>query len=381
MSGIFLTTIGNWIAATAPPPATLYELWTWGKNTGGQLGLGNTTNYSSPKQIGALATWKTLPNRTYQFGSATDTANKLWVWGVNGSRELGLGDTANRSSPVQVGSSTWSALGGGPSVESNAGIQTNGTLWGWGRNYGGQLGLGDTSFRSSPVQVGSLTNWNSTSFGGSFQAAIKTNGTLWTWGVNANARLGQNNTIYTSSPVQLGSGTTWSKAFTGGPFAAAITTDGSLWMWGDGQQGQLGQGNRTEFSSPVQVGALTWTSAIVDGMSVTAVRANGTLWSWGRNTNGSQGLNGVGYGNPYNRIYSPVQVGVLTSWSFVTGAYNSRLAFKTNGTLWTWGNNNNGELGLGDTVNRSSPVQVGSLSTWTAVAGQRYAVFATKTPS
>ena len=86
------------------------------------------------------------------------TSPGLWSWGRNSHGQLGLGDTTNRSSPVQVGSLTnWRLVAGGE--YHTAAIKTDSTLWIWGRNDYGQLGLGNTTNRSSPVQVGTSTNW------------------------------------------------------------------------------------------------------------------------------------------------------------------------------------------------------------------------------
>jgi alpha-tubulin suppressor-like RCC1 family protein len=88
-------------------------LWSWGSAGYGQNGLGNTTYYSSPKQIGALADWQEIStNGTSQTVIARKTDGTLWAWGRNGNGQLGLGDTTDRSSPVQIGAlTTWSAIG------------------------------------------------------------------------------------------------------------------------------------------------------------------------------------------------------------------------------------------------------------------------------
>jgi len=143
-------------------------------------------------------------------------------------------------------------------------IKTDGTLWAWGNNNQGQLGLGDTSYRKSPVQVGALTGWSRVSCGfqsdGGFTQAVKTNGTLWSWGWNRAGQLGLNFTNYyatISSPNQVGSLTNWSNVSCGSGHTVALKTDGTLWAWGVNNYGQLGQGNQTNLSSPKQVGALT----------------------------------------------------------------------------------------------------------------------------
>jgi len=141
--------------------------------------------------------------------------------------------------------------------------KTDGTIWAWGNNDSGQLGQGNITDYSSPVQVGALTTWDTISAGGGTTdgtcEVVKTDGTLWTWGSGGNGRLGHNNTTSYSSPVQVGALTTWSKPMAGKNFMQAIKTDGTLWTWGSGTNGKLAQGNTTDYSSPVQIGALsTW---------------------------------------------------------------------------------------------------------------------------
>jgi alpha-tubulin suppressor-like RCC1 family protein len=134
--------------------------WSWGWNNRGQLGLGNLTSYSSPKQVGVLTTWlKTGAAKTSSYSIKTDGA--LWSWGNNDSGQLGLGNTTYYSSPKQVGSlTTWLNVSAGYGTFAMAN-KTDGTLWAWGNNAQGVLGQGNTTNRSSPVQVGLLTSWAS----------------------------------------------------------------------------------------------------------------------------------------------------------------------------------------------------------------------------
>ena len=81
-------------------------LWTWGwTGAGGQLGLGNTTSYSSPKQVGALTNWVSISPGHYRYASIK-TDGSLWIWGWNQKGQLGDGTTIDKSSPIQVGSAT-----------------------------------------------------------------------------------------------------------------------------------------------------------------------------------------------------------------------------------------------------------------------------------
>jgi alpha-tubulin suppressor-like RCC1 family protein len=134
-------------------------MWSWGDNGYGNLGLNNTTNYSSPKQIGGIDGWSKI-RAQYNSCAAIKTNGTLWTWGRGASGQLGLSTTADRSSPVQVGALTnWSNMGPGPFNTQCHVTKTDGTLWAWGSNFQGKLGLGDTGDRSEPNQVGSLTNW------------------------------------------------------------------------------------------------------------------------------------------------------------------------------------------------------------------------------
>ena len=130
--------------------------------------------------------------------------NTLWAWGRNSYSNLGLSNFTHRSSPVQVGSLTNWLLVAGLSNHTVA-IKTDGTLWSWGGNGYGQLGLGDLTHRSSPVQVGSLNTWSLVACGFYYTLATKIDGTLWSWGYNGGGALGLGDQTYRSSPVQVGS--------------------------------------------------------------------------------------------------------------------------------------------------------------------------------
>ena len=342
------------------------HLYSWGQNTGGQLGLGNTTNYSSPKQVGVLATWKSNSLTGSGSVAAIKTDGTLWAWGNNSYGELGTGNTTNYSSPKQVGALTnWSQTASG--YGHVLAVKTDGTLWSWGWGNFGGLGLGNTTSYSSPKQIGALTSWLKVSAGYQSSLALKTNGTLWSWGNNGQGQLGLGNANNYYSPAQIGALTTWSAIAMGFAHALARKTDGTLWSWGDNIGGALGLGNKTYYSSPKQVGVLTtWntpSAGLGDSFCTTTSNA---LWSWGRNDTGQLGL-GTSSGTYAN--LSPLQVGALTTWTSVsTGMYTtSTFALKTDGTIWSWGNGGNGALGLGNTTNYSSPKQVGALTTWTAI--------------
>jgi len=179
----------------------------------------------------------------YNHTLATKTDGTLWSWGYNGGGQLGVGDITNRSSPVQVGAlTTWATIAGGNGT--SIAIKTDGTLWSWGDNTYGNLGLGNTTNYSSPKQVGALTNWLTMRMGNTSRNTIATkiDGTLWSWGININGVLGLGNITNYSSPKQVGALTTWLNISAGAYFTIATKTDNTLWAWGANFYGQLGLG-------------------------------------------------------------------------------------------------------------------------------------------
>ena len=332
-------------------------LWAWGHNSYGELGLGATsTLVSSPTQVGTDTNWRAVAGGLY-YTLAIKTDGTLWAWGYNGQGELGLGDTTDRYSPTQVGTDTnWQAVSTGN--YHTLAIKTDGTLWAWGYNNDGQLGLGDTTNRSSPTQVGTDTNWRAVAGGAWHTLAIKTDGTLWAWGYNGYGQLGLGDTTDRSSPTQVGTDTNWQAIANGYWHASAIKTDGTLWAWGHNSYGELGLGDTDGRSSPTQVGTDTNWQAVAGGgcralgYYTLAIKTDGTLWTWGYNNHGQLGL-----GDTTDRS-SPTQVGTDTNWQAASGGSYHVLDIKTDGTLWAWGYNASGQLGLGDTDDRYSPTQV-----------------------
>jgi alpha-tubulin suppressor-like RCC1 family protein len=160
--------------------------------------------------------------------------------------------------------------------------------------------------------------------------------------------------------------TNWSYIAGGNKFFIAKKTDGTLWAWGNNSSGELGINSASgAISSPVQIGTLTtWATVSAGSDFGIAIKTDGTAWSWGGNFFGQLGLN-VSNTLTYS---SPKQIGALTNWSTISGGYRSPSAIKTNKTLWSWGENSSGQLGIGSVYNYSSPKQVGSLTNWYSVS-------------
>lgn len=283
---------------------------------------------------------------------------KLYAWGKNNRGQLGLSDSTSRSSPVQVGGLTdWEYIGAGG--DNSFSIKTDSTLWIWGYNGFGQLGQNDRTNRNSPVQLGALSDWYQPPQTGAYSISfVKENGTLWSWGRNANGAVGDNTTVNRSSPVQIGALTTWSMV-DGVSAKLAIRTNNTLWSWGRNNYGQLGLNDIANRSSPVQVGALTnWSQVATSYFAGVAIKTNGTLWGWGRaDMAATAGI----------RRSSPVQIGSLTNWAQISVGVEFTMSIKTDGTLWAWGDNTSGQLGQNNRTDTTSPVQVGVLTNWSNV--------------
>ena len=361
-------------------------LWAWGQNTTGQLGDNTSTAKSSPVQTVTYgATWKLIDCGGYHT-CAIKTDGTLWLWGTNSLGRLGNNTTTDRSSPVQTVTfgTNWKLVSGG--IYHTSAIKTDGTLWSWGYNNYGNLGDNtNANNKSSPVQTVTFgTNWKLVSCGQYHTASIKTDGTLWTWGRNSAGQLGDNTTTDRSSPVQtVAFGTNWKLVSCGQSHTAAIKTDGTLWSWGyNVTYGALGDNTQTQRSSPVQTVAYgtNWKLVSCGYQHTAAIKTDGTLWVWGRNDSGQLGNNTAGTGF---YISSPVQtVAYGTNWKLVSGCGYHTTAIKTDGTLWTWGRNNAGQLGDNSVTYKSSPVQTVAYGTnWKSVSGGQYHTIAIKDDS
>jgi len=286
-------------------------------------------------------------------------ATGLYAWGLNTSGQIGQGNTTSpQSSPVQI-TGTWTSVAAGN--DSAAGIKSDGTLWLWGDNQVGQLGLGDTTNRSSPTQVLGGGSWARVLKGlNFFTLAYKSDGTLWAWGRNQDAgQLGVNDFVNRSAPSLVPG--VWSNKFaTGYQVSAAIDRSGLLWSWGNGANGAMGGGSGSTgfYSAPNQFVAGKWLDVVSGnpslfnlGGNIIALRSDHTLWAWGKNFGGE-----LGVGDTTDRSV-PIQVGTDTTWAQIACSTMSA-GIKMDGTLWTWGYNNSGELGVGDRTPRSSPTQV-----------------------
>jgi alpha-tubulin suppressor-like RCC1 family protein len=306
-----------------------------------------------------------------QSSCGISNGGALFCWGDNSIGQLGIGTSSGTQNlvPKQVGTSkSWSAISAGyfyGGYTSACGINS-GKMYCWGWNGYQQLGTGNTTNYSNPIQIGSATDWTAVAQGTLHTCRIR-GGLMHCWGYNPNGQLGTGNATNYNTPQQVGSSTGWTAVtaaylYANGGITCGIDS-GKLYCWGYNGYGQLGLGNNTSFNTPQQVGALTsWTAVSTDGSSTCGIAA-GKLYCWGYNGYGELGL-----GNSTN-FNSPQQVGSATNWTAVNisyggGGYACGIAA---GSLYCWGYNGYGNLGLNNTTNHNTPQQVGSATNWTNI--------------
>lgn len=253
-------------------------------------------------------------------------------------------------------------------------LKSDNTLWGWGANYNGELGDGTYQIRPTISQIGTASNWLTISTGTEHTIAIKTDGTLWAWGSNNSGQLGDGTTVKKNTPIQIGTDNDWQSVSTKGFTSFAIKNNGTLWGWGQNNISNVGLGFYSlNITVPTQVGTETNWKNIYAGFDITvAIKTDNTLWAWGSNLYGKIGIGGF-TGN----YLSPIQIGTDTDWKEVSTGYHT-LALKQNGTMWAWGNNSYGELGDNTTTNKDLPVQIGSDTDWLNIYATTYSSYGIK---
>ncbi len=385
-------------ATASPASAGIREngtLWTWGKNTSGTLGVNDTTDRSSPTQVGGRTDWAFVDAGTsLDHMAALTDAGEAFVWGENANGQLGQGNTTDRSSPVQV-SGTWISIA--TSTDNTLAVKSDGTLWGWGDNGsspGGarKLGYFGLTFNagSSAIAVGATVTGDTSGATGVVWEFNKTGGDYGTGTASGNIRFSSQTGTFTdgedinsgtatvidndplifnafSSPVQVSQQTDWEWVH-GGRLCAVAYRDGKIFVWGSNFSGGLGLGHTNVVSSPTQLGAQGDWATISAGKSTSnevwmvGLKPNGTLWAWGENGSGQ-----LGQGNTTDRS-SPIQIGVDTAWVGVVAGCDHWIGFKSDGSVWGCGAGGSGRLNNSSTGSRSSPTQIGTYTNIVAVA-------------
>ena len=351
-------------------------LYCWGSNNRGQLGLGDDYGTlancdqssklcTTPQKVGKDYHWKMVATGV-RHTCAIKTTGELFCWGSNDSGELGLGTSISFNLPKKVRSVSgkWIYIATSGSTSSFMGescgiikIADSNQLYCWGRNGAYQLGLGDRIVRYEPIQVGSGNNWLTVTTGGKHTCGIRNDG-IYGWGSNYIGQLGLGDNAPTEEkiPKVIDNKAGWKMISAGENFTCAIDSDSKLYCWGINYTGQLGlgdSGNYANKSSPRLVSStITWNYIIAGTSHSCGIDSDDFLYCWGNNDNYQLGQDDT----TLRKV--PIKVKEEEKWKQVIAGEAYSCAITLVGDLYCWGNNHKGQLGVGDKNKRHIPEKV-----------------------
>ena len=361
------------------------DLWAWGSDLKSELGIGRIASRDTPVQVENMSNVVAIAAGSgSNFVIRSDSS--LWAWGANLRGQLGDGTSADRTTPVKIGTD-FKAVSSGSS--HTLALKTDGSLWAWGANFYGEIGDGSAASRLNPVRIGD--GYASIAAGNGASFAIKVDGTLWAWGNNKHGCVGDGTRISRSVPTKIG--VNYASVGTSLNFrcvAVATQTDGSLWIWGEEEDDPgnsssyidlLGNGTRADVLIPTRISSGVFTQFVVNNFEIFGLKSDSSVWSL-RSTSsvvprqiasGYLGIGNRGTGilttgdlveyrssqssTPQLGSGTPVILGA--GYKAVAAGFLHSLALKDDGSVWTWGNNQNGQLGVDEPLIRSTPTYVG----------------------
>jgi cysteine-rich repeat protein len=337
----------------------------WGGNWGGQLGNNTYSESSIPVDVAGMSSGVRSFSLGGEHSCALLDSGALRCWGANWTGQIGDGSVIYRPMPVDVMGSGVSAVTAGG--EHTCALLDGGETYCWGGNWSGQVGDGTLAVRTVPAAIGSLAPAvSAVSAGTMHTCAVVEGGTLRCWGSDEWGQLGVGMDIHRMAPVGVaGLGGTVTFLSVGSTHACAVLGTGALRCWGHNWNGQLGDGSVTDRSSPVDVtGLASGVSAVSCGAAHTcALMDGGGVKCWGGNW-----VSQLGDGTTEER-YAPVDVSGLTSGviAVAAGSYHTCALIGTGGVR-CWGENEDGQLGIGSTMDHSTPQSIIGLSSVTQLA-------------
>lgn len=239
------------------------------------------------------------------------------------------------------------AAGGAHSLARSA---DGNTIWAWGDNQHGQLGLGSRTGSGTPVLVAGVSGVKALAAGTDHSLALLADGSVWAWGRNASGALGDGSQTDRLAPQRITALSNVVAIAAGNGRSFALRDDGSLWAWGDNASGALGIGSQNNSLVPTAVGTgvagFGSLVAVASGARHSlALRADGRVFAFGEGTGGSI-------------TASPALVDGLESIASVSAGDGYSTALDTHARIWVWGANDSGQLGLGDTAPRAAPTRI-----------------------
>eukprot|EP01124_Arcella_intermedia_P025572 TRINITY_DN4597_c0_g1_i1.p1 TRINITY_DN4597_c0_g1~~TRINITY_DN4597_c0_g1_i1.p1 ORF type:complete len:514 (-),score=118.61 TRINITY_DN4597_c0_g1_i1:43-1584(-) len=328
------------------------QLYGWGNNWCGQLGIRNTTNQSTPQKI----EFKGNPVQIALGGEHTIilTSRTLYACGQNDRGQLGLGNTANQVIPTEIKEISGNTLKVSCGENHSIALLSDGSLYGWGYNEYGQLGIGNTSNQTIPTKLLAIQNKVlQVECGGNFSMALTCEGLLYCWGENDKGQLGIGSNSNEPTPQRVLGLTNVIQLSCGYSHVLALTKDGQLFSWGHNGDGRLGLGNNTNLSVPTKI--TTIPSKILQiacgGQHSMALCSDGSLYSWGWNAYGQLGI-----GNTQNQSLPKKVIGISERIREIRCGYSHSMVITTRDNLYIWGRNEYGQLGNGNHNNETTPI-------------------------
>ena len=294
------------------------------------------------------------------------SAGAAYCWGRNSNGQLGVGDTIYRTTPVAVaGGLTFASLTAGWS--QTCGLTSGGAAYCWGSDSTGQLGDGSTTQHLTPVAVAGGLSFASLTAGGYHTCGLTSGGAAYCWGLNSLGALGRGDTLSAVTPVLVTGGLTFASLAASLYQTCALTSGGAAYCWGNNLDGQLGNGSTTQRLTPVAVaGGITFASLAVGSYHTCGVTSGGAAYCWGANYNGQ-----LGDGSTTQRL-SPVSVSGGITFARLTGGAYHTCGVTSGGAAYCWGYNYYGQLGDGSSTQRLSPVSVPGGGTFARLVAGRY---------
>ena len=332
-------------------------LWGSGYNGAGQLGLGDTTNRTTFTQITTNTDNIKEVYCGYSHIFMLKNDGTLWGCGYNGYGNLGLGDTNDRNIFTQVTTNVDDIKEIYCGQNHTFILENDSTLWGTGRNYNGQLGLGDNTDRTAFIQITiNADNIKEVYCGGAHTIILENDGTLWGTGYNTSGQLGLGDITDRNIFTQITTNTNDIKSvYCGYYYTLILKNDGTLWSCGRNDYGQLGLGdtNDRNIFTQVTTNADNIKEIYCGAFHTVVLKNDGTLWGFGYNGSGELGLGDTSH--KYNFTQITIDTNDIKQ---VYCSWGNTFVLKNDGTLWGCGWNNSGQLGLGDTTNRTTFTQI-----------------------
>jgi len=344
--------------------------------TDGSTPTTSSTLYSGPISISTITTLSAIGvdaagsssvvSGTYTISSSTpiglmaggdtvllqDASNVTRLWGRNNDGQLSDGTVISRSQMRRISGLTQPLISAALGEGHGLAVTHSGQVYTWGDNYFGQLGDGTQASHHTAVILTGLTGIIQVAAGDGHSLALRSDGTVWAWGGNQSGQLGDGTKVNRSSPVQIPGLANIVQVVAGARHSAALDKNGAVWVWGSNEFGQLGGGAAiADSSTPITLSGLSQVFELVSGRQfLLALKADGTVWAWGDNHAGQLGVGTT------STVSLPQLNPTLSGIKALAAGNNHAVALDGTGTVWMWGANDVGQLGNGTNAASATPV-------------------------